>query len=52
MEIQRKGRYDLMYQNAQQLGERTTKTTRIFGIEDNQLIIEKPSGYRKIYKIL
>ena len=29
-------RYDLMYQKAQQLGGRTSKTIRTFGIENNQ----------------
>ena len=36
MDLQKKGRYDLMYQKAQQLGGRTSKATRTFGIEDNQ----------------
>jgi hypothetical protein len=36
MDIQKKGSYDLMYQNAQQLGGRTSKAIRTFGIEDNQ----------------
>ena len=35
MDVQKKGRYDLMYQNAQ-LGGRTSKAIRTFGIEDNQ----------------
>ena len=33
MDLQKKGRYDLMYQKAQQL---TSKAIRTFGIEDNQ----------------
>ena len=36
MDLQKKGRYDLMYQKAQQLGGRTSKVIRMFGIEDNQ----------------
>ena len=36
MELQIKGRYDLMHQNAQQLGGRTSKAIRIFDIEDTQ----------------
>ena len=36
MDLQKKGRYDLMYQKAQQLGGRTSKSIRTFGIEDNQ----------------
>ena len=36
MDLQKKGRYDLMYQKAQQLGGRTSKAIRTFGIEDNQ----------------
>ena len=36
MELHKKGRYDLMYQKAQQLGGRTSKAIRTFGIEDNQ----------------
>ena len=36
MDHQKKGRYDLMYQNAQQLGGRTSKSIRTLGIEDNQ----------------
>ena len=37
MDLQQKGRCDLMYQNAQQLGRRTSKAKRTFGIEDNQV---------------
>ena len=49
-DLQKKGRYDLMYQKAQQLGGRTSKAIRTFGIEDNQsLIIDGPLGYGKIY---
>ena len=33
MDLQKKGRYDLMYQKAQQL---TSKAIRTFGIEDNE----------------
>ena len=36
MELQKKGRYNLMYQKAQQLRGRTSKAIRTFGIEDNQ----------------
>ena len=36
MDFQKKGRYDLMYKHAQQLGGRTNKAIRTFGIEDNQ----------------
>jgi hypothetical protein len=35
MGFQKKGRYDLMYQKAQQLGGRTIKAIGMFGIEDN-----------------
>ena len=31
-----KGKYDHMYQKAQQFGGRTTSIIRIFGIEENQ----------------
>ena len=36
MELQKEGKYDLMYQKPQQLGERATKAIRMFGIKDNQ----------------
>jgi hypothetical protein len=36
MDLQNKGRYDLMYQKAQQLGGITSKAIWKFGIEDNQ----------------
>ena len=36
MDLHRKGRYDIMYQKAQQLGGITSKVIRTFGIEDNQ----------------
>ena len=36
MDLQKKGRYDLMYQKPQQLGGRSNKAIRTFGIEDNQ----------------
>ena len=36
MDLQKKGRYDLMYQKAQQLGGRTSKAIRTFGMEDKQ----------------
>ena len=36
MDLQKKGRYDLMYQKAQDLGGRTTKAIRTFGIKDIQ----------------
>jgi hypothetical protein len=36
MDLQKKGRYDLMYQKAQQLGGKTNKTIKTFGIENNQ----------------
>ena len=35
-DLQKKGRYKLMYQKAQKLGERTHKSKRKFGIEGNQ----------------
>ena len=36
MDLQKKDRYDLMYQKARQLGGRTSKAIHTFGIEDNQ----------------
>ena len=36
MDLQKKGRYDLMCQKAKQLGERTSKAIQTFGIENNQ----------------
>ena len=36
MNFKKKGRYDLTYQKAHQLGGRTSKATRTFGIKDNQ----------------
>ena len=36
MNLQKKGRYDLMNQKAQQLGGRTIKAIQMFEIEDNQ----------------
>ena len=36
MDLQKKGRYDLMYQKAQQLGGRASKAIKMSGIEDNQ----------------
>ena len=36
MDLQRKGRYDLMYQKAEQLGGKISKVIRIFGIKDNR----------------
>jgi hypothetical protein len=36
LELQKEGIYDRMYQKAQQLGGRTSKVIRMFGIEDNQ----------------
>ena len=36
MDLQKKGRYDLMQQKAEQLGGRTSKAIRTFGIEDKQ----------------
>ena len=36
IDLRKKGRYDLMYQKAQQLGGRTSKAIRTCGIEDNQ----------------
>ena len=36
MDLQEKGIYDLMYQKAQQLGGKTSRALRTFGIEDNQ----------------
>ena len=36
MDLKKKDRYDLMYQKAQQLGGRTSKAIRTFGIEDIQ----------------
>ena len=37
LDLQKKGKYDLMYQNAQQLGEKTSKAVRTFGIEQNHV---------------
>ena len=37
MDLQKKGGCDLMYQKAHQLGGRTTKVIRMFGIKDNQV---------------
>ena len=39
MDLQKKGRYDLMYQKAQQLGLRTRKAIRTFVIQDSQGIL-------------
>ena len=36
MDLQNKGRYDRMYQKAEQLGRKTSKAIRRFEIEDNQ----------------
>ena len=36
MDLQNKGRYDLMYQKAQQLPGRISKAIRTFGIKNNQ----------------
>ena len=36
MDLQKKGRYGLIYQKAQQLGGRTSKAIWTFGIEENQ----------------
>ena len=36
IDLQKKGRYDLVYQKAQQLRGRTSKAIQTFGIEDNQ----------------
>jgi hypothetical protein len=36
MDLQKKGRYDLMYQKTKRLGGRTSQAIRTFGIEDNQ----------------
>ena len=36
IDLQSKCRYDLMYEKAQKLGERTSKIIRMFVIEDNQ----------------
>ena len=49
MDLQRKGRYDLMYEKAQTLGGRTTKVIRTFGMKDNQgnIVTDKPLGYGK-----
>ena len=37
MDLLKKGRYDLMYQKVQQLGGRTSKVIRMFGIEDKNV---------------
>ena len=52
MDLQKKFRYDLMYKKAQQLGGRTCKVIRTFGIEDNQdnIVTEtSPWDMGKIY---
>jgi hypothetical protein len=49
MEFQKKGRYDIMHQKAQQLGRRTSKAIRTFGIEDNQ--DNKVTDHRKALRI-
>ena len=36
MDLKKKGRYDLLYQKAQQLGGRTSKAIRAYGTKDNQ----------------
>ena len=36
LDLQMKGRYDLMCQKAQQLGGRTSRAIRTFGIEESQ----------------
>ena len=36
MDFQRKERHDLMYQKAQKLGGKTSKTIKTFRIQDNQ----------------
>ena len=36
LDLQKNGRYDLIYQKAQKLEGRTSKGIRTFGIEDNQ----------------
>ena len=36
MNLQKKGRYDLMYQKAKQIGGRTSKAIRTFVIKNNQ----------------
>ena len=36
MDLQKNGRYDLVYQKANRLGGRTSKAIRTFGIEGNQ----------------
>ena len=36
MGLQKKARYDLMYQKTQQLGGRTSNAIKMSGIEDNQ----------------
>jgi hypothetical protein len=48
MDLQKKGRYDIIYQKAQQLGGRTSKAIRTFGIEDNQgnLVTEHRQAHR------
>jgi hypothetical protein len=46
MNLQKKGRNDIMYQKAQQLGGRTSNAIRTFGIEDNQgnIVTEKSTS--------
>ena len=47
MEVERKGRYDLIYQKAQQFEGRTSKPVITFGIEDNHRITLRI--WKKIY---
>ncbi len=47
-DLQKKGKYDLMYQKAQKLGGRTSKATQMFRIEDNQgnIVTDHPQALR------
>ena len=46
MDLQKNGRYHLIYQKAQQLGGRTSKAIIIFGIEGNIV-----NGHRRALRI-
>ena len=50
MDLQKKSRYDLMYQKPHQLGGRPSKAIQTFGIEDNQGNLV--TDHRKALRIL
>ena len=54
MDLQKKGRYDLIYQKAQQLCGRTSKAIGTFGIEDNQgnIVTDHRQALRKWEKYI